>query len=83
MRSLTVEARNLESARRLYIALLQFGPKITGNADEGYSLKVELDTIDGSRGIAVLDALEQYVDDRHDGPARIDVNGRKYVLKSV
>jgi hypothetical protein len=47
--------------------------------DGGYSVTVSLRG--GDRQIvAILSALEQHVSERNDGPARLELEGRTYVL---
>jgi hypothetical protein len=82
MRSLTVEARSLESARSLYDALSEFHPQLTGSADEGYYVTVELGSVDRVT-VAVLDAIQRYVSRRADGPARVELDGRSYTLEAI
>jgi hypothetical protein len=48
MRALTVEARNLESARGLCDALSGFEPEMTGSEGDGYRVAVELGSFDSS-----------------------------------
>jgi hypothetical protein len=79
MRSLTVEARSLEGARALYSALSPFGPELSGSDENGYRVAVALRGSD-RQVIAVLDAIEGYVSGRSDGPARLELDGRRYTL---
>jgi hypothetical protein len=78
MRAITVEARSFESARALQDALSEFHAKLIGTEDEGYRVSIELGA--ESQIIAVLDALEQHVAERHDGPARVELDGRRYTM---
>ncbi len=79
MRALTIEARSIESANGLYNALARFQPELLGSEDEGYRIAVELGSFD-RQVVAVLDAIEEYVSERHDGPACVDLDGRRYTL---
>jgi hypothetical protein len=79
MRSLTVEARSLEGARALYGALSPFGPELSGSHENGYRVAVALRGSD-RQVIAVLDAIEGYVSSRNDGPALLELDGRRYTL---
>ena len=79
MRSLIVEAEGLESARDLYSALSRFHPELSGSEAEGYRVAVELGSFD-RRVVTVLDVIDEYVSRRNDGPARVELDGRKYTL---
>jgi ABC-type sulfate transport system substrate-binding protein len=79
MQTLTVGASSLEVARGLYSALAEFSPEMAEKDDGGYSVTVSLRG--GDRQIvAILSALEQHVSERNDGPARLELEGRTYVL---
>lgn len=82
MRAITIEAKSVGSARRLYNALIEFHPELAGSEDDGYRVSVELGSSE-SRLIDVLTAIEQYVTEANSGPARIDVDGRRYTLHAV
>jgi DNA-binding MarR family transcriptional regulator len=78
MRALTVHARNRESAQKLRSALAEFNPELI-EADNGYQVSVELGSFDG-QVLAVLAVLEAYVIDRDDGPATVELDGRRYSM---
>jgi hypothetical protein len=78
MRSLTVEAKSLDSARGLYEALAAFEPKLTRSEQKGFQVTVELGT--DRQMIAVLDEIERHVSERQAGPARVELDGRNYTL---
>jgi hypothetical protein len=79
MASLTVEARSLEGAHGLCSALSSFGPELSGSDENGYRVVVALRGSD-RQVVAVLDAIEGYVSRRNDGPARLELDGRRYTL---
>jgi len=79
MRSMTIEARSLQSARALYSALSEFQPEMTGSDYEGYRVSIELGSSDGQI-VAVLDLLEKHVSERATEPARVELDGRRYTL---
>jgi hypothetical protein len=81
MRSITVEARSLESALGIVDALSEFHPELIGSDEEGYGVLIELGSFD-RQVIAVLDALEGYITNRNNGPARVELDGRRYTLHS-
>jgi hypothetical protein len=56
-----------------------FHPEFDGNEEDGYSIEVELGSVD-RQVIAVLDTLEAFVNERSDGPARVVLDGRNYTV---
>jgi hypothetical protein len=79
MRGITVEAKSLGSARRLYNALIAFHPELTGSAEEGYRVSVELGTSE-RRMTDILNAIEEFVTNANCGHARFNVDGRRYAM---
>ncbi len=79
MRAINIEARSLDSAHRLYNALSGFHPELLGSEDEGYRVSVELRNND-SDIVAVLNAIERYVNAQPSDPARIELDGRRYTM---
>src|SRR5262245_23744156 len=79
MRSFIVEAKSLESAQGILEALANFGPAVTGNAADGYTVSVDVGSSDQAV-LSVLDALESHVLERDDGPAKVELDGRQYTL---
>ena len=77
-RAITVEAKSLDSARRLYDALSGFNPELLGDHYVGYRVLVELGT--ERRIVEVLNAIEAYVTETDGGAFRIDVGGRRYTM---
>jgi hypothetical protein len=82
MRAITIEAKSVGSARRLYNALIEFHPELAGSEDDGYRVSVELGSSE-SRIVDVLNAIEQYVAEANGGPARVNFDGRRYTLHAV
>jgi hypothetical protein len=82
MRAITIEAKTLDSARRLYDSLSGFHPELLGSDDDGYRVSVELRNNDRDI-VPVLDAIEQYVNGRPDDPARIELDGRHYTMHAT
>jgi hypothetical protein len=80
LQSLAIEAKSLESAQGLFRALSEFDPRLVGDEREGFRVVVKVGT--DRRLLAVLDALEQHVTQRQDGPARVDLQGRRYTVHS-
>ena len=79
MRSLTIDARSLQSAQALYNALSSFLPELIGDDQSGYRVTVPLGTSD-RQIIEILDAIERHVTERDSGPARVELEGRQYIL---
>lgn len=79
MQKLTVDASTNEVAQGLFSALGGFWPEIVENADGGYQVVVALGG-DDAQIIAILSALERHVTERGDGPAKIELAGRRYTL---
>ena len=80
MNRLTIEARSLKSAREIEAALRGFERELLAD-DHQYCVHVTLPN--GDRGIVeVLNALEEYVRHRGDGPAHINFDGQSYTLEA-
>lgn len=78
MDGLMIEARSLESARGIEAALRGFEREVV-TEDGRHCVHVTLPP--GNRGIiALLNALEEYVSQRGDGPARVEYDGRTYTM---
>ena len=71
--------RRALAARRLYNALIEFHPELTGTAEEGYRVSVELGTSE-RRMTDILNAIEEFVTDAKRGPAHFDVDGHRYTM---
>ena len=80
MDRLTIHAISPESGRALLAALSDFQTELVESA-EGCDVVVTLGPAN-SEVVAVLNALEQYVHERGDGPARFEFYGRNYVMHS-
>jgi hypothetical protein len=79
MKKLTVDASTDEVAQGLFTALAGFHPEIVETPLGGYQVAVALSGSD-AQIVAILSALEQHVTERGNGPARIDLQGRRYTL---
>ena len=79
MRTLTIKAANLESARGFLSGLAGFRAELLEAEDGSFDVTITL-----ARGdreiIALLNALEDYVTERGQGPAEVDLSGRTYKL---
>src|SRR3954470_1841937 len=82
MRAITVEMNHVGPARSLYNALIDFHPELAGTEQDGWSVSVELGSSE-SRVIDVLSAIEDYVTEADDGPARMTVDGRRYTMRAL
>ena len=79
MRTLTIEAETLESARGLYDALQGFEVELIEAENGIYRVKLTLGRGDKDT-LAALNAIERHVTDRNAGPARILMDGSTYTL---
>jgi hypothetical protein len=77
--SLTVAAKNLQSAEALHSALAEFDAELQQSEHNGYCVVVSLKGPE-RRIVDVLDTLQKHVADRDDGPARVDLDGRSYTM---
>jgi hypothetical protein len=80
METLTIQAASAESARGMLAALSVFEAELVESADGRREIVVSLGR-DDSQIVAVLNALERYVTERASGPARVELNGRTYVME--
>ena len=79
MRNLTIGAASLESAQGFFDALNDFGPSLVRTEDGNYEVWITLDT-SNRRVLEALNALEKHVTERAAGPARLELDGRSYLL---
>lgn len=79
MQSLTIHAASPSTGRAILTALSAFETEMLQDGDGHCEVAVRLGR-DDSEVVAVLNALEQYVTERANGPARVDFNGRRYVM---
>jgi hypothetical protein len=80
MRKLTIEAASLESARHIVDALADFDPELV---DDGEGLTVAIAIGSDRQLIGILNALEQHVTARNEGPALVGLGERKYRLDAA
>ena len=80
MRKLTIEAASPESARHIFDALAGFEPELV---EDGEGLTVAIALRSDGQLIGVLNALEQHVTSRAQGPAIVGLGGHKYRLDAV
>lgn len=79
MDSLVLHAVSLESARGFCAGLAEFGATLTEAENGRYQVEIPFS---GDREIvAVLNRLVKYVTQRGDGPARLELDGRSYMLQ--
>lgn len=79
MDALVIHAASRESAEGFRAALTELGAKLIETAGGRYQVEISLG---GSNGeiVAALNALEEYVSQRGDGPARVELDGNRYSL---
>jgi hypothetical protein len=78
VQALTIDAATEDSARRLLEVLSAFGAELIEASDGRRQVVVPLSS--DHRIVDVLNALERYVTERATGPARLELEGRKYTL---
>ena len=79
LRTVTIGPAGLERAQAMLESLRDFEAELVENDDGRYDVQVSLDN---DRDInRVLGAIDTHVTDRADGPARIDLNGRDYLIE--
>lgn len=82
MLTITIEAATPESAHALFQALAGH-VRILRQGDDGRQF-VDVDLPRGDREIVeVLNTIEDYVTHRNDGPARVELDGRVYMLHAA
>jgi hypothetical protein len=79
MDRLTIHPVTHESALGLFSALSGFQAELLESAD-GWEIVVTLGR-DDAEMVAVLNTLAEHVNDRAGGPARVELNGRKYLMQ--
>lgn len=79
MQTLTIKAMTLESAHGFMRGLADFQAKLIASEDGSYLVEIMLGGADREI-IAVLNALEDYVSHRGEGPAEVGLAGRTYKL---
>jgi hypothetical protein len=79
LKRLTIEAADLESARGLCRALAGFDAKLE---EDEHGVCLVIVTIESDRDIVeVLGAIERHIRGRNGGPARIGLDGNRYVME--
>ena len=79
MKTLTIKATSEESARGFLSGLTGFDAELLQGEDGSYLVEIALGGPDVEI-VAVLNALEDYVSRRGEGPAEVDLSGRSYKL---
>jgi hypothetical protein len=79
VKAFIVEARSRESAESLYSLLAAFNPELIGDDGNGYRVSVSLGGRD-QQVVEILNLLERHVNERRDGPARLQVGERRYTM---
>jgi hypothetical protein len=78
MQTLTIGPASLESARAMLECLRAFEAELVESEDGRYEVQVILGS---DRDVnRVLGAIDTLVSERADEPARLDLNGRSYVI---
>jgi len=79
MRTLTIGTTSLASAQGFLEALEGFQAELVTTHDGNYQFQISLDETNRS-AIEVLQALEQHVTERASGTARLELDGRRYLM---
>lgn len=82
MNTITIEAATPESALALYVALAGFGAELRESDDGRRYIDVQLGGSD-RKIVDVLNAVEDYVTHRNDGPALVSLDDRIYTLHAA
>jgi hypothetical protein len=78
LQTLTIEAAGLDSARALLACLEGFQAEIVKSEGGDYEVRVG---VEGDRDINnALGAIDRHVTERADGPARVGLGGRHYLI---
>jgi hypothetical protein len=79
VQTLTIGPASLERAQAMLECLRGFEAELVENEDGRYDVQVNLN---GERDINhVLGAIDTHVTERADGPARLDLDGRRYLIQ--
>jgi hypothetical protein len=79
LQTLTIGPASLEKARAMLECLLGFEAELVESEDGRYDVRVSLgEDRDINR---VLGAIDTHVTERADGPARLDLDGRHYLIE--
>lgn len=81
MEKLRIQAATPETGREMLAALSEFKAELLESSD-GCEVVISFGG-DDHKIIGVLDVLERYVTERANGPARMELNGKSYVLNPV
>ena len=82
MRTLTIRAASLESARGLYGALAAFNAKLTEDEYGNYQVEVAL-ARSAQVTLSILTAIEQHVTLQDGAAARIQMDGKSYTMHAA
>lgn len=81
MRKFTIEAASLQSAREIEAALKGFERELLADGSR-HCVQVRLPSGDDAI-VAVLNAVEAFVQGRGEGPARIEYAGKNYTMEAA
>jgi hypothetical protein len=83
MESLDIHAVSRESAEGFQRALKEFSAKLVESDEGHYLVEIPLAGLGSTKIVAALNALAAYVAQRGDGPARVELGGRPYLVEPV
>jgi hypothetical protein len=79
LQTLTIGPASLERAQAMLDCLQGFAAELVQNEDGRYEVRV---SVDSGRDInRALGAIDAHVTERADGPARLDLDGRRYLIE--
>jgi len=82
MRNLIIDAASFESAQGFFEALSAFGPSLVVTEDGTYQVWISMEA-SNRRVIETLNAVENHVIERGSGPARLELDGRSYLMDAA
>jgi hypothetical protein len=81
LQTLIIAVASLESGRAFLECLRGFEAELVQSEDGNYQVQI---SITGDRDINdALGAIDRHVTERADGPARLDLDGRHYLIEPV
>jgi hypothetical protein len=82
VRTLSIEAASSASAQSLRVALAPFGADLIEHEGSGTVVRVKLSGANGEI-TALLNAIQDYVSARSQGPTVIELDGRSYLMDEL
>ncbi|MGB2952658.1 MAG: hypothetical protein WBB74_04605 [Gaiellaceae bacterium] len=80
MEALVLHTSSRASAEGFCVALSELRPKLVENGDGRCHVEISLAGRNDQQIVKALNKIEAYVASRGDGPARLDLDGNRYIL---